>query len=65
MDRAGQHKAMAHVLAGRTIIAGSEGIELSGMRSTLQRADAIHIIKKFAEQATPGCAFESCSSRPG
>ncbi len=57
MEGAGEHEAMADVFAGGAVVAGTEGIELSGLRAALQRADAVDVVEEFAEQAAPGLRF--------
>ena len=53
VQRTGEHKAMTNVLARRPVIARAECIQLPGLRSALQFADTVHIVKEFAEQASP------------
>jgi hypothetical protein len=54
VQRAGQHESDGERLPDGPVVAGSESVELSGLRSALQFADAVHIVKEFAEQASPG-----------
>ena len=46
MQSSGEDEAMGDVLARRAVIAGPERIQ--------RVADAVHIVKKFAEHASPG-----------
>src|ERR1700733_5244953 len=55
MHRTREHKAMAHVFAGRTVVARAESIELSGARISVRYlAHAINVVEEFAKQASPG-----------
>jgi hypothetical protein len=53
-EGAGEHKAMPDVFSGGAVVARAEGIELSRVRPALQAANAVDIIEKLAEQASPG-----------
>jgi hypothetical protein len=57
VDGAREHEAMANVFARGAVVARSESSQLPGFGQRL--TDAIHIVKEFAEQATPGLALES------
>src|ERR1700687_2264368 len=46
VQRTGDHKAVANIFAGRAVVAGAEGIQ--------RIANAVHVVEKFAEEASPG-----------
>ncbi len=55
VDGACEHEAVTNVFAGWPVVARSESIQQSGVRrSGFIRADAIHVVKQFAQQASPG-----------